>query len=108
MNTSDALWASARALALIEAGDVGGVIRLARQARGWRQEDLATTSGYSRSTISRLETGSRAGTDIDMIRAVAGKAGVPPATLGAVLRLPGPSARYCGIKGHTGGAGTGG
>ena len=89
MNTSDALWASARARALIEAGDVGGLIRLARQARGWRQEDLATSSGYSRSTISRLETGSRAGTDVAMIRAVAGKADVPAAVLGAVLGLPG-------------------
>lgn len=88
MNTSDALWASARALGLIEAGDVGGVIRLARQARGWRQEDLATAVGYSRSTISRLETGSRAGTDVAMIRAVAGGADVPTAVLGAVLRLP--------------------
>ena len=90
MNTIDALWASARARVLLEAGDVGGVIRLARQARGWRQEDLATAAGYSRSTISRLETGSRAGTDVAMIRAVAAKAGVPPAILGDVLRIPGP------------------
>ena len=90
MNTSDALWASARARALTEAGDVGGVIRLAREARGWRQEDLATACGYSRSTISRLETGSRAGTDLAMIRAVAEKAGIPPAVLGPVLGVPGP------------------
>jgi transcriptional regulator with XRE-family HTH domain len=90
MNTNDALWASARAHALAEAGDIGGVIRLARQARGWRQEDLANAAGFSRSTISRLETGSRAGTDITMIRDVAAKAGIPPAILGVVLRIPGP------------------
>lgn len=64
----------------------------ARQERGWRQEDLASAAGYSRSTISRLETGDRAGTDIGMIRAVAGKAGVPPAFLGAVLGIPGTPA----------------
>lgn len=90
MDKSDALWSSARARALLEAGDAGGAIRLARQARGWRQEDLGNATGYSRSTISRLETGDRAGTDLAMIRAVAGEAGVPPAFLGAVLRIPGP------------------
>jgi transcriptional regulator with XRE-family HTH domain len=88
--TSDALWESARAQALLNAGDVGGAIRLARQARGWRQEDLGAATGYSRSTISRLETGSRAGTDISMIRTVAAQAGVPPAFLGAALQILSP------------------
>jgi transcriptional regulator with XRE-family HTH domain len=92
MNKSDALWSSARARALLAAGDVGGAIRLARQARGWRQEDLAAAAGYSRSTISRLETGDRAVTDLELIRVVAAQAGVPPAFLGAVLRIPGPPA----------------
>lgn len=89
MDKNDALWSSARARALLEAGDVGGAIRMARQSRGWRQEDLGMAAGYSRSTISRLETGDRAGTDLEMIRVVAGHAGVPPAFLGAVLRFPG-------------------
>jgi len=90
MNTDDALWASARVRALIDAGNAGGVIRLARQALCMRQEDLAAACGYSRSTISRLETGSRAGTDVAMIRAVANRAGVPTAVLGAVLQIQAP------------------
>jgi transcriptional regulator with XRE-family HTH domain len=92
MDKSDALWSSARARALLAAGDVGGTIRLARQSRGWRQQDLADKTGHSRSTISRLETGDRAVTDLEMIRVVAGRAGVPPAFLGAVLRIPGAAA----------------
>jgi transcriptional regulator with XRE-family HTH domain len=90
MNKSDALWSSAQARALLAAGDVGGAIRLARQSRGWRQEDLAKAAGYSRSTISRLETGDRAVADLEMIRAVAVQAGVPPAFLGYVLRITCP------------------
>jgi transcriptional regulator with XRE-family HTH domain len=90
MDKSDALWSSARARALLEAGDIGGAIRLARQSRGWRQEDLARAAGYSRSTISRLETGDRAVTDLELIRAVAARAGVPAAFLGSVLRITGP------------------
>lgn len=88
MNTGDAVWRSARALALLKARDIGGMIRLARQARGWRQEDLGTAVGYSRSTISRLETGNRAGIDVVMIRRVASAAGLPAYLLGELLSIP--------------------
>ena len=96
MDTGDALWASARVRSLLSAQDIGGMIRLARQARGWRQDDLARASGYSRSTISRLETSARAGTDIDVIRRVAGAAGIPSRLLGPLLGIGGLSAATVG------------
>src|SRR6266851_187803 len=88
MDTRDAAWDSARTLALIKARDIGGAIRLARQARGWRQADLGKASGYSASTISRLETGRRASADVGMLRQVTRAAGIPPDLLGALLGLP--------------------
>jgi transcriptional regulator with XRE-family HTH domain len=76
---------SARARELIAARDVGGAARLARQARGWRQADLGKDTGYSASTISRLETGRRGSRDVDMLRRVTRAAGIPPEVLGALL-----------------------
>jgi transcriptional regulator with XRE-family HTH domain len=96
MNTGDALWASARARSLLAARDIGATIRFARQARGWRQDDLARAAGYSRSTISRLETGARAGTDIDVIRRVAGAAGIPSHLLSQLLGITAPPAATVG------------
>ena len=87
MAPRDALWSSHRAQAILQGRDVGGAIRLARQARSWRQADLAAACGYSASTISRLENGRRAGTDVAMIRQVATTAGVPPDLLGDLLGL---------------------
>lgn len=91
MEAHDALWASARARALIAARDVGGVVRLARQTRGWRQADLGKAAGYSASTISRLETNRRASVDVEMLRRVAHAAGIPGDVLGALLGIPAPA-----------------
>jgi transcriptional regulator with XRE-family HTH domain len=77
----------ARARALIAARDVGGVVRLARQTRGWREVDLGQAAGYSASTISRLETNRRASVDLEMLRRVARAAGVPGDVLGVLLGL---------------------
>ncbi len=88
MNAHDAPWDSARARALIAAHNVGGAIRLARQTRGWRQVDLGKAAGYSASTISRLETGRRACTDLDMLRRVCRAAGIPADLLGALVGIP--------------------
>jgi transcriptional regulator with XRE-family HTH domain len=85
MQGHDALYASGRAQALIAAGDSGGLIRMARRARGWRQTDLGKAAGYSASTISRLETAARAGTDLEMLRHVASAVGIPAPILGAVV-----------------------
>lgn len=98
MNTGNALWASVRARSLLRTRDLGGMIRFARQARGWRQDDLAAAAGYSRSTISRLETGSRAGTDVDMIRRVAAAAGIPSPLLSELLGITAPPAATVGTS----------
>ncbi len=91
MEAHDALWDSARARALIAARDVGGTVRLARQARGWRQADLGRAAGYSASTISRLETNRRASIDVGMLRRVAHAAGIPGEVLGVLLGLSTPA-----------------
>lgn len=49
----------------------GTIVRLLRQARGWRQEDLAKHAGVSRSSISRIERGQIGPQSIDSLRAVA-------------------------------------
>jgi transcriptional regulator with XRE-family HTH domain len=98
MNTGDAVWASARVRSLLRARDVGGMIRFARQVRGWRQDDLAAAAGYSRSTISRLETGAKAGTDVGMIRGVAAAAGIPSLLLSELLGITAPPAATVGTS----------
>ena len=49
----------------------GRLIRLARIERRWRQSDLATRAGVSRSTVSRLERGHLGQLPLDTVRAVA-------------------------------------
>jgi transcriptional regulator with XRE-family HTH domain len=50
---------------------LGTVIRLVRQARGWRQQDLSDRSGVSQSAVSRIERGHVGSQTIDVVRAVA-------------------------------------
>jgi transcriptional regulator with XRE-family HTH domain len=49
----------------------GTALRLVRQRRGWRQQDLSDKSGISQSAISRMERGQIGHQSIDSIRAVA-------------------------------------
>ena len=46
-------------------------MRLARQARGWRQEDVARRAGASQATVSRIERGHIASLSVGRVRAVA-------------------------------------
>lgn len=87
MSALDPLWQSARARALITARDIGGVVRFARQARGWRQSDLGAATGYSSSTISRLETGRGTPADFDKLRRISLEAGIPSNVLGELLGI---------------------
>lgn len=96
MDTGDALWASARARSLLAARDIGGMIRFARQARGWQQTDLAEAAGYSCSTISRLETGAKVGADLGQVLRVAGAAGIPSFLIGELLGITAPPAATVG------------
>ncbi|MFI2029841.1 helix-turn-helix domain-containing protein [Streptomyces buecherae] len=87
MRTYAPNWGSPRAQALIDAGDVGGLIRWARTELGWRQVDLGKATGYSASAVSRLETAHRGATDLDMIRKFAQALFIPASALAAVLRV---------------------
>lgn len=89
MEADDALWASPKARELVATGDIGGAIRLAREARGWRQADLGRLAGYSASTISRLEHSKRARCEVGLIRHLASVAGIPDGVLSALLGLGG-------------------
>jgi transcriptional regulator with XRE-family HTH domain len=87
VSTHDPLWRSAQARALVEARDVGGVIRFARQARGWRQADLGAAAGYSAATISRVETGHSTSADFDKLQRISREVGIPSSVLGELLGI---------------------
>lgn len=38
---------------------MGNLLKVFRQEMGWRQEDLAAMTGYTRTTISQFENGAR-------------------------------------------------
>jgi transcriptional regulator with XRE-family HTH domain len=81
---------SAAGRAAVAAGEAGKVIKLARQALGWKQQDLAERSGYSQPTISRLERGlGRACRDTAILSDLAATLGLPVEALGLV-RSAGP------------------
>jgi transcriptional regulator with XRE-family HTH domain len=103
MDGTDSLWHSGPARALIEAKDIGGAVRFARHAHRWRQADLAAACGYDPSTISRLETGRRPPTDVDLLRRVAAALEIPSHVLGALLDIaPAHPAKVAGATGHQG------
>lgn len=83
-------WSSPRARQFIEEGDVGGMLRWARQQRGWRQIDLGRATGYSASAVSRLETADRPATDLDMLKRFAHALVIPPRVLAALLGVAQP------------------
>src|SRR3954452_15834330 len=71
--------------AAVTAGEPGQIIKLARTALGWKQEDLAKRSGYSQPTISRLERGvGRAVRDTAILTDLANTLGLSPKMLGLV------------------------
>jgi transcriptional regulator with XRE-family HTH domain len=74
---------SPRGCAALAAGATGVLICLFRDALGWTQQDLADRSGYSQSTISRIERGiTRAARDTVVLTDIAEALGVPPEILG--------------------------
>jgi transcriptional regulator with XRE-family HTH domain len=77
-----ALLASARAREAVLRGDAGTLIRLAREARGWRQSDLGDRAGYSQATISRLENGHGRITDVGVLTNLANLLGLPRCAVG--------------------------
>ncbi|AKG45461.1 helix-turn-helix domain-containing protein [Streptomyces xiamenensis] len=99
-------WYSARARALIKGGDIAGLIRWARQQRGWRQADLGKAAGYSASAVSRLETGVRPATDIDMLNRLTDALAIPQSLFAAALGMaPDAPPRTTVTPTHQGGRG---
>ncbi|WP_433353497.1 helix-turn-helix domain-containing protein [Microtetraspora malaysiensis] len=87
MNAHDSVWRSPQARTLITARNIGGLIKYARQIRGWRQADLGQHVGYSASTISRLEASKRASTDMAILHHVMSALDVPVEVLGELLGI---------------------
>ncbi|QKV94162.1 helix-turn-helix transcriptional regulator [Streptomyces sp. NA02950] len=87
MRTMDPLWTSTMARTLINHRDPGGLIRVGRVARGWRQADLGARLGCSASTVSRMEQRGRNAADLRLLQRAAQEVGMPPHVLGAALGL---------------------
>jgi transcriptional regulator with XRE-family HTH domain len=77
MEGHDPWWHSRRVHTLVAAGDIGALVRLARQARGWRQAELGAAAGYGASAISRLETSNTGAANVLMVKRVAAAVGIP-------------------------------
>ncbi|MFF7251312.1 helix-turn-helix domain-containing protein [Embleya sp. NPDC008237] len=83
-------WDTPRVRVLAARGDVGGLVRLGRLGRNWRQRDLGSVVGYSASTVSRLESGARSGRDVAVLRRLAAAVDMPVGVLGAALGVSAP------------------
>ncbi|GGP78345.1 helix-turn-helix domain-containing protein [Streptomyces melanogenes] len=84
--STDPLWDSSQVRALVASRDPGGLIRVGREARGWRQPDLGIRIGCSASTVSRLEKRGDRG-ELGLVRAAAREVDMPTAVLVASLGL---------------------
>ncbi|MGP4089634.1 helix-turn-helix domain-containing protein [Streptomyces sp. KR55] len=76
------IWSSREARDLVERRDPGGLVRLGRRHRGWRQADLGARIGCSASTVSRLEASKRV-TDMALLRVAAAAVDLPSSVLAA-------------------------
>ncbi|MEU6229106.1 helix-turn-helix transcriptional regulator [Streptomyces sp. NPDC047042] len=85
---SDPLWTSTQARTLIQRRAPGGLIRMGRVQRGWRQADLGGRLGCSAATVSRLETRSRVA-DLELLRQAAHTVGMPSHVLTEALGITG-------------------
>ncbi|MEU9146564.1 helix-turn-helix transcriptional regulator [Streptomyces sp. NPDC048349] len=88
--STDPLWSSRRVLELAERRHAGSLIRVGRQARGWRQSDLGVRLACSQSTVSRLEQGRFH--DLPLLKQAAAEVGVPLSLLNTSLGLSPPPA----------------
>lgn len=87
MRTRDPLWSSAQVRTLVDRQDPGGLIRMGRTSRGWRQADLGARLGCSASTVSRMEQRGSRTADLRLLCRAAQEVGLPPQVLGAALGL---------------------
>jgi len=87
MRAMDSLWSSAQARTLVDCQNPGGLIRMGRVGRGWRQADLGVRLGCSASTVSRMEQRGSRTADLRLLCHAAHEVGLPPQVLGAALGL---------------------
>ncbi|MFJ3880897.1 multiprotein-bridging factor 1 family protein [Streptomyces sp. NPDC090077] len=71
--STDPLWTTRHAQSLAAGQQAGGLVRLGRQALGWRQADLGERLLCSASTISRLEGGQLG--DLHLLKSAAPEVG---------------------------------
>ncbi|HJP79395.1 MAG TPA: helix-turn-helix transcriptional regulator [Pseudonocardiaceae bacterium] len=74
------------------AASPGAVVAMVRRAHGLHQGELGALSGFSQSTISRLEAGGNLAYDMRVLRALQRLLGVPPFLLGLADRAVGDGA----------------
>ncbi|MHC0429273.1 helix-turn-helix domain-containing protein [Streptomyces sp. O3] len=86
MRGIDPLWDTAKVRALVARRDAGGLIRVGRGNRGWRQADLGRRVGCSIATVSRMEQRGRTA-DLRLLHRAAQAVGVPSDLLAAALGL---------------------
>jgi transcriptional regulator with XRE-family HTH domain len=72
----------------VENGDIGLLIRLVREALGWKQSDLGKEAGYSQPTISRLEKGQGRIGDLEVRARLADILEIPRSAVGLAGREP--------------------
>lgn len=78
-----ATWAPASRATTCGDGHPGATIKAARVALGWSQTTLASTVGFSQSTVSRLESGrTRVHRDVRALQQLGSALGVSPSALG--------------------------
>ncbi|MEU6314634.1 helix-turn-helix transcriptional regulator [Streptomyces sp. NPDC047014] len=85
MSTDPQLWTTRHVLALAEGRRAGGLVRVGREALGWRQADLGRRLLCSQSAVSRLEQGRHP--DLRLLRRAATEVGVPVELLAISLGL---------------------
>ncbi|MER6256273.1 helix-turn-helix transcriptional regulator [Streptomyces sp. NPDC001584] len=83
--STDPLWSSHHVLEFAERRHAGSLIRVGREARGWRQSDLGVRLACSQSTVSRLEQGRSL--DLPLLKQAADLVGVPLPLLNTSLGL---------------------
>ena len=82
MDASHPVWASPEMTAARAAGNLGGIVRLVRQAAGLTLAQVAARLHCSVSTLSRLETGRQPLTNTATLRLLARHLSIPEAMLG--------------------------
>lgn len=83
--STDPLWSSHHVMEFAERRHAGCLIRVGREARGWRQSDLGMRLACSQSTVSRLEQGRSL--DLPLLKQAADLVGVPGPLLNTSLGL---------------------